>query len=134
MDWGALSHLYSMSPEEVQTNMSKRCKLTAQQLESWIRILNDTRNRAAHHSRLYNKVFSRPKLPQKKEWEELSDSANRFFINVVMIAYLANALGTKEPEDLYQLLSEFPESKEIMQKIMGVPERWRKLLDQLLIT
>ncbi|KKO79875.1 hypothetical protein WU87_07130 [Corynebacterium minutissimum] len=58
-----LSYLYGMSPNIVRKRIAEPCGLTGPQLESWLKSLNILRNYAAHHARMFNRVYDiKPKL------------------------------------------------------------------------
>lgn len=85
MDWGMLSHLYQMAPEKARIAMSKKCNLTSAQFGSWLKSLNVVRNLAAHHARMYNRVYDiKPKFPQNEKWKPVEKKQKpylRFYDN-----------------------------------------------------
>lgn len=96
MDWGSLTYLYELSPKCVQDAVSAECQLSAPQLKSWLKTLNDVRNTCAHHGRLFNRVHTkRPKLPRvgcHQDIDAYRIDWSRTFAMLTLIQFLSNRL------------------------------------------
>ncbi|QGU04484.1 Abi family protein [Corynebacterium comes] len=127
LDWGALTWLYGMSPDKVRNNVAEQCQLSAPQLESWLKALNIVRNYAAHHGRMFNRVYDlKPKLP--KEPGDLgiaSGRTNRLFGQLTTIQYLQRSLGLGQDQWLPEMMATYPDVTLVPLSHTGAPENWR---------
>lgn len=107
LDWGMLTYLYSMSPEKVRDTVASECGLSAPQLQSWLKALNIVRNYAAHHSRMFNRVYDlKPKLPrQPSELDVASGRTNRLFGQLTTVQYLLRCFGVEKTRLLPELMA-----------------------------
>ncbi|WP_255315629.1 Abi family protein [Trueperella pecoris] len=86
MDWGMLSYLYGMSPTPARNRIADRCALSAPQLESWLKSMNILRNLAAHHARMFNRVYDiKPKLNDDPRLFAVAGQMNRAFGQLSLI-------------------------------------------------
>lgn len=128
MDWGMLSHLYSMSPNIVRNRIARQCALSAPQLESWLRSLNIVRNYAAHHARMFNRVYSiKPKLNDDRRLVPVAGKMNRAFGQLTLIQYLHRQLGLSRAERLPGLLESYPDNDVVPLDRTGAPKGWADL-------
>lgn len=128
MPWGMLSQLYRMSPIIVRNRIAKRCGLRAPQLESWLKSLNIVRNYAAHHARMFNRVYDiKPKLSSDKRLEAVQNSMNRVFGLLTLIQYLHHELKLSQAQRLPRLLEKYPHNELVPFKRLGAPDNWREL-------
>ena len=131
LDWGGLTHLYAMSPDGVRTSVSKAVALTAPQLGSWMKSLNVLRNIAAHHGRMFNRVYDlQPKLPKPGVHEEVTSQRevmNRLFGQLTLVQYLVNHIGAENPRLLPKTLDTFPSVRAVPLSHTGAPDDWKAL-------
>ena len=133
MDWGMLSHLYQMSPNDAQIAMSEKCGLTTAQLGSWLKSLNVVRNLSAHHARMYNRVYDiKPKLPQNKKWQPIENNKKHIFGFMTMIEVLISDFNLEHDETLESILQNFPQDEAIRNRVMGVPSNWKSILNDII--
>lgn len=125
-DWGNLSYLYAMAPEGARKAIANKVELTPPQLDSWMRTLNNLRNDAAHHTRMFNKVYgTKPRLPRDESHELYNFSAemNRFFGQASLIQYLTAKLQLPDTT-IPATLATFPSISVVPISHMGVPQEW----------
>ena len=129
MDWGMLSYLYDFSPTEVRHDIADECGLAAPQLASWLKCLNIVRNYAAHHARMFNRVFDiKPKLSDDEQLQEVAGVSNRSFGQLSLIQYLHRQLDLSPANRLPQLLDTFPHNSIVPFSRIGAPEGWERLV------
>ena len=128
MDWGMLSHLYGMAPNTVRNRVAHRCSLSAPQLESWLKSLNIVRNYAAHHVRMFNRVYDlKPKLSDDTRLQPVAGVMNRVFGQLTLIQYLHRELALSPAHRLPELLESFPHNQLVPFERTGAPQDWRTL-------
>ncbi|MCQ9387154.1 Abi family protein [Brevibacterium sp. 50QC2O2] len=127
MDWGTLSHLYGMAPGCARNPVADACGLRAPQLESWLKSLNILRNYAAHHARLFNRVFDiKPRFSSDPRLAVAKGSENRVFTQLTLIQYLHHELKLSAATSLPALLTTYPENGVVPFKRIGAPEGWQQ--------
>lgn len=128
MDWGMLSYLYGMSPNIVRNRIARQCGLKAPQLESWLKSLNIVRNYAAHHARIFNRVYDiKPKINSDPRLAPVAESMNRAFGQLTLIQYLHRQLGLSSAERLPAVMSTYPDNNIVPLMRTGAPENWADL-------
>lgn len=128
MDWGMLSYLYGMSPNIVRKRIAEPCGLTGPQLESWLKSLNILRNYAAHHARMFNRVYDiKPKLNNDPKLTPVANRMNRVFGQLSMIQYLHHQLGLSQADRLTRLFNTYPHNPIVPLSRTGAPENWQEL-------
>lgn len=128
MDWGMLSHLYGMSPGPARNRMAERCGLSAPQLESWLKSLNVLRNLAAHHARMFNRVYDiKPKLNDDVRLIPVAGAMNKVFGQLSLIQYLHRQLGLSRAEYLPSLMATYPVNALVPLSRTGAPAQWEEL-------
>lgn len=133
MDWGMLSHLYQMAPEKARIAMSEKCSLTSAQFGSWLKSLNIVRNLAAHHARMYNRVYDiKPKLPQNEKWKPVENNKNHIFGFMTMIEVLISDFNLEHDETMESILQAFPQNEAVRSRVMGVPSNWKSILNDII--
>lgn len=130
LDWGALTWLYGMSPDQARNNVAEQCRLTAPQLESWLKALNIVCNYAAHHGRMFNRVYDlKPKLPKDPGHLGIaSGRTNRLFGQLTTIQYLQRSLGLGQDQLLPEVMATYPGVTLVPLSHTGTPENWRSSL------
>lgn len=127
MDWGLIQHLYGMAPNPARNRIADACRLTAPQLESWLKALNILRNYCAHHARLFNRVFHiKPKLSNDPRLSVVRGQENRVFAQLTLIQYLHHELELSTTTALPALLTKYPDNEIVPFKRVGAPEGWRQ--------
>lgn len=126
MDWGMLSHLYGMSPNSTRNRIADSCGLSAPQMESWLKSLNIVRNYAAHHARMFNRVYDiKPKLNMGDPLlASLAQTMNRVFGQLTLVQYLHRQLDLSQATRLPALLASFPDNAIVPMSRTGAPENW----------
>ncbi|HMR48736.1 MAG TPA: Abi family protein [Arachnia sp.] len=128
LDWGNLTHLYNMAPASARDVVAARVTLTAAQLGSWLKCLNIVRNYAAHHGRMFNRVYTlTPRLPRANTHPELAvlgASMNRAFGQLTLIQYLLDALQVGDPHLLPGVLRTYPTVPVLPLSHLGAPDDW----------
>lgn len=128
MDWGMLSHLYGMSPNPARRRIADECALSAPQLESWLKSMNILRNLAAHHARMFNRVYDiKPKLNDDPRLLAVAEHMNRAFGQLSLIQYLHRQLGLSPADKLPRLLDAYPHHALVPLSRTGAPAGWRDL-------
>lgn len=128
MDWGMLSYLFGMSPNIVRNRIAERCALTAPQLESWLKSLNIVRNYAAHHARMFNRVYDiKPKLGDDQRLNSVAGKMNRTFGQLSLIQYLHHQLHLSPAKRLPEILSSYPDNPIVPLERVGAPRNWSDL-------
>lgn len=130
-----LSHLYQMAPEKARIAMSKKCNLTSAQFGSWLKSLNVVRNLAAHHARMYNRVYDiKPKFPQNEKWKPVEKNKNHIFGFMIMIEMLISDFNLEHGETMESILQAFPQNEAVRSRVMGVPSDWTSIRDGIVST
>ena len=128
LDWGMLTHLYSMSPNAARDKVADAVNLTSPQLESWLKALNIVRNIAAHHGRMYNRVYGKtPRLPRRETHPEVLfcvGAMNRIFGQATLIQYLLRVLKVGNLKILPSVFKTFPENEIVPFWSTGAPDGW----------
>lgn len=127
MDWGMLSNLYRMAPENVREDVAEICRMSAPQMESWIKCLNILRNLAAHHARIFNRGFDiKPKLSGDGRLDVIRDVTNRSFGQLTLIRYLSHELGLPDRGRLPAVLTSFPDNDLVPFSRIAAPPGWER--------
>lgn len=140
LEFGSVSKLFEFLPKNVKNNIAPAFGvLQGNVLASWIRNFNYTRNIAAHHSRLWNRlIVTRLKAPNRSVVDpgifHLADSTNpnqfkKIYPTLALIVYTLSYL---EPQGdwrnrLVMLLERFPKIDGLSLKSMGFPDNWKDL-------
>lgn len=128
LDWGNLTHLYNMAPASARDVVAARVTLTAAQLGSWLKCLNIVRNYAAHHGRMFNRVYTlTPRLPRADTHPELAalrSSMNRAFGQLTLVQYLLDKLQIGDRCLLPEVLRTYPQVHILPLSHVGAPEDW----------
>lgn len=128
MDWGSLTRLFSFTPELVQREIAEVFALRPPQLLSWLRALNVLRNACAHHGRVFNRVFPKPRLPRVGTHVALDRAAsamNRTFGQLTLVQYLRAASGIGPSRLVTRVLSTYPAVEVVPFSQTGAPADWR---------
>ncbi|MEW1981648.1 Abi family protein [Citricoccus sp. NPDC079358] len=130
LDWGQLTHLFAMSPHGTRTAVADAIGISAPQMESWLKSLNIVRNVAAHHGRMFNRVYDlKPKLPSRSTHPELVQHAsvmNRAFGQLTVIQYILRRLSIGNPRLIPAVLATYPEVNAVPLRHTGAPNDWNK--------
>lgn len=128
LDWGKLTRLYGMSPSQARGAVAADVELSEPQLESWLKALNILRNYAAHHGRVFNRVFTlKPRLPRADTHPEivnLSPVMNRSFGQLSMVQYLLKAFEVGNPNILPSVFNSYPDVPNVPIGQTGAPPGW----------
>lgn len=140
LDFGSVSKLFEFLPKNVKNSIALAFgTLQGNVLASWIRNFNYTRNIAAHHSRLWNRlIVTRIQAPNRSvvdpEIFHLADSRDPIAFKKIYptLALIAYTLSYLEPRGnwrnrLVMLLERFPKIDGLSLQTMGFPDNWEKL-------
>ena len=132
LSFGKLSRLYEglMNGPEKQ-EIARNLNLVSPLLSSWLTHLTNVRNVCAHHSRLWNRLFTanQPQIPSKKRFRFPADIPDNFRSTLYGVVSIMDRLLKKiNPENqfivkLTALIDKFPT---INTRYMGFPEQWKK--------
>lgn len=123
-----LQHLYRISPNQVKTSIAQQCGLSDAQLLSWLRSLTIVRNYAAHHARMFNRIYSiRPKLNDDPRLQAIESATNRAFGQLSLNQYLHRELGLSSALVLPKVLNSYPQNNLVPFERTGAPVDWKEL-------
>lgn len=130
LDWGSLSYLYGFSPINDQNAIADEFGLTAVEMRSWLKSLNLLRNRAAHHGRMFNNVFSAPRKPRTAKqvgqvMEANVDSVDRCFVELTLVQYFLLKTGIGNLRLLPSVLRGYPNIECLPISVTGAPFDWQ---------
>lgn len=139
LELGQLSVLYGGFQRELATELAQGYGVpTKTHFRSWLASINDVRNFSAHHARLFNrKLIHAPKRPKTGTVALLehllkpgSSKGGFGLYNVAAImAYLLYNIEphTPWPQQLIELVEQFPATEHIGIASMGFPSQWKDL-------
>ena len=121
---GTVSHIYKHLTRQNQRAIARPFPLDAQVLGSWMHALTYLRNLAAHHQRLWNRIFTIKPVQAQAYFPDLRDNT-KFYAQAVMTEVLLKVVSpeTRWGEKLVALLSEHPR---VDPGRLGFPEDWRQ--------
>lgn len=96
------------------------------ELNSWLKLIRDVRNRVAHHSRVWNCNYREPhgirqRLPKALE-PSLVNKIYLFFI-ILEILYQNQIIEKNIQKEIKILLDKYPKTKDFIDS-MGIPKKW----------
>lgn len=125
--FGTLSNFYrGMKNKDKATIAANLYGVNYQTLDSWMRCLNDLRNKCAHYSRLYYWIFSAiPKMPTSEKYIP----TRRLFAQIYMLK-LMYPDRQKWNEEVWKPLVKLVRKykKDISYKHLDFPYRWKAML------
>lgn len=110
-DFGAMSRLYEgMKHKDQNVIAQKYGAVRGDVFAQWLRSLNEIRNIAAHHDRLWNIRIVQKSGPVKKDrfWEQLENSRPFFYFCIMQQMLNVLCPNSKWAERFDALLTEFP--------------------------
>lgn len=122
---GTVSLVYKFLKLELKKEITSLFSVHYSILESWLHTLSYLRNLCAHHSRLWNRIFTiKPKI--LKECKAYISEDNKFFAQTFVVVRLLRKISQDShwEERLEHLLKEYPE---IDASMMGFPKDWISL-------
>lgn len=125
MSFGTWSSLFAnLKSRQVQRSICAPFDIDPRIMKSWLHSLNYLRNLCAHHSRLWNRLFSIKPMVAKKYETQMKDNGS-FYAYAAMLRILMYVIadGSKWQyrfADLVDSYLDVPFSE------MGFPEGWRK--------
>lgn len=134
LSFGNVVRLLRASPRQVVDEIATTLGLPRVVLESWLQTLNEVRNIAAHHGRLWNRrlgkrprTLDRKKYPKWFEPVEIFPTGNRggVFPTLTICHFLLSTIapGTTWARRFQDLLARHPD---IPRRSLGMPEDWLK--------
>ena len=131
MSFGTLTRMYRGMERSDQQAISSRYNLQAITFGTILLHLVYVRNLCAHHSRLWDRVWSlKATLPQGKMWQPpIMPGNDRLFATACLIQHLLNrcpAIGdfAKKWKDRLHPLLKSPPKNQQSHKFMGMPSDW----------
>lgn len=125
LSMGAVSRVYKYLKRPSRKKIAKLFQTGEPLLVSWMHSLSYTRNLAAHHARLWNRVFTIKPHSNKHfaEYNEQTFSTHYFYAQAIVIEALLRQIAPKNSweESLKDLFEEFPK---IEKSKMGFPDNW----------
>ena len=123
LSFGSISQAYMNLTRANQKPIAKTFNLDPNVLGSWLHALSYLRNLAAHHQRLWNRVFTIKPIAARRYAADLQDTT-RFYAQAVMAEVL---LKTVSPYSQWgqRLASLFHEYPTIEIRRLGFPADWR---------
>lgn len=122
---GTVSLIYKYLKPELKKEIAAHFSVHYSILESWLHTISYLRNLCAHHSRLWNRVFTiKPKI--LKECKVYVPQDDRLFAQVFVVVRLLRKISQDShwEDRLEQLLKEY---SAIDASMMGFPKSWMSL-------
>lgn len=122
LSFGTVSQAFKNLTRHNQKPIAKAFGLDGSVLGSWLHALSYLRNLAAHHQRLWNRVFTIKPIAARHLAEELHDTT-RFYAQAVVIEALLRVVSpsTRWGERLAELLAQHPK---VRLDRLGFPQGW----------
>ncbi|MBN8521461.1 MAG: Abi family protein [Alphaproteobacteria bacterium] len=125
LSFGTVSLMFGWLPHADQKRLSGQFNLGVPVLKSWLHATTIIRNLCAHHSRLWNRIFTfKPLIPKGMEADFTPNTL--FYAQALMLNVLMHSVSPESrwTEKLKDLLDEYPA---IPKEKMGFPENWHNL-------
>lgn len=122
LSFGTVSNIFNNLKPDKQKIIAKNFNMHHEVLASWIHSISHLRNLVAHHSRLWNRIFTiKPKIA-KRYSTELADNS-RFYAQAVILQILLSSTAHRSQwaKRLFQLLEEY---RNTQSKELGFPNNW----------
>jgi abortive infection bacteriophage resistance protein len=130
LPFGTVVALYRRSPKWIQKDIALEFGAPSIALQSWLLALNTIRNYCAHHSRLYNRVFTlRPEIPpihSVPDWHTPYVISNDRLFGILSICrYLMQRIAPNSQwaQRVVNLIDAHPN---IPLEVMGMPQNWKE--------
>jgi abortive infection bacteriophage resistance protein len=125
LSMGIVSKMFSLLQVEERKAIAAIFQIKERHLVSWIRSLTYTRNLCAHHSRLWNRIFTL-KVEADKRYAICRDGAfqrGKLYAQTVIIAIMLNVIAPDNQweQRIKKLMGSFPHK---YASDMGFPENW----------
>lgn len=119
--FGMVSQMLKSLNREEQKSIASEFNLNPKVMVSWFHSISHLRNLCAHHSRIWNRVFTIK--PIAGELSELMERNDKFYTQALIIQHLMGVVADRSTwaERLAALLEEYP-SVNILD--MGFPADW----------
>ena len=123
---GRLDPLIYLDPQRLNARARQRNK--DGRSVSWLKSLNILRNYAAHHARMFNRVYViKPKLNNDVRLAPVAEGMNRVFGQLSLIQYLHRQLDLSPADRLPKLFDTYPHNPIVPFSRIGAPDNWREL-------
>lgn len=131
--FGTVSKMYEGLLDQCQSPIANRYGLQKGDLESTLHHLSYVRNVCAHHSRVWDRVWSiMPRVPNGKAWQQpLMPSKNTIFVTLIIIYRVlkqcaaSRAFAVEWRRRVNELMRSPPSAVDALQR-MGMPVYWYK--------
>lgn len=129
VSFGLLSRLYNnLRPMATRSAIAKVYLISEQLLGSWLEHLTLIRNICAHHSRLWNKQFTKTPMPPKSKnnilYSEFVPNSRKLYNTLVIILYMMDIVTPHH--HIRQKLKALLKNPAIIKSDMGFPEDWEE--------
>lgn len=124
LSFGSVSHAFKNLTRQNQKPIAKVFGLDGAVLGSWLHALSYVRNLAAHHQRMWNRVYTIKPIAARHLAADLEDTS-RFYAQAVMMEALLRVVapGSRWGERLAELLAQHPK---VHLDRLGFPEGWQQ--------
>ena len=122
LSMGTVSLTLKFLALELRSSIAKEFRIDEKVLVSWIHALVYTRNLCAHHSRLWNRIFTIKPMAMKR-YKATMLPTDKFHAQAIAIQVLLKAIspGTHWQQELQKLFAEYPD---IDIRQMGFHSNW----------
>ncbi len=123
LTFGKMSKIYTGLKHADQKRIATAFEMPVPVLRSWLRSTSYIRNLCAHHSRVWNRVFTIKPLATSQFYSEEFTLNTKFYAQAVMLNILMHRIS---PETVWddRLKSLFAEYPDIDKRKMGFPDDW----------
>lgn len=124
LSFGTVSLAYKRLSRQNQKSVARPFGLAGEVLSSWLHSLSYLRNLAAHHQRLWNRVYTIKPIQAKRYADDLQNGA-RFYAQAVTTEVLLKIVSpdTHWRERLCELFAEHPK---VAISRLGFPADWQR--------
>lgn len=132
LSFSTLSMLYKNLMREDKEEIAKKFYKISKNpaIDQWLHTLTVVRNISAHHGRLWNKEIKPPvRRTDAKIWKTLPNGKNdSFYAVLIVFKYLLEKEKFIQLIEELQNLLETKKNLEFLEKDLGLPEDWGKIL------
>lgn len=137
LTFGSMSMFYRNLKTPLKKQLAQCFQVKERFLESWLHVLNYTRNLCAHHSRLWNRIYSiKAVIPRNDtSWNIFSDPAlhAKPFLALTIISQLLHTIQSTTGIDIFWRqrvidLLQSPPNVPNFEQATGIPPNWQQNL------
>lgn len=126
LSMGIVSRILSLLVVEERKDIAKFFDIKERHLVSWMRSLTYTRNLCAHHSRVWNRVFTLKVAADKRylDCREEAFNEGKIYSQIVVITILLSVIAPKNHFEQH-IKELFCAHKHLYKHDMGFPKEWK---------